>query len=605
MTSSPLDYYRQHLTDAEQNLQLHDRRVQTLSNARLISFGLGVLLSLLAAAWSGYAAITVAVISLIIFAGLVSRYRQAYAQAETNLALVNYYQRGIARIEDRWSSPLSPPGRGVGGEGSSIDGERGDGNHPYAADLDLFGSGSLFELLHLGFTPMGNHWLADWLLHPSNRETALARQAAVKELAPLSKQREDAAIKAVDLHQFHDDYLREWVNQPPPVWLPWERLATDVIVVLNACCLAAWIGGFVSGYFATAGIVIMMLWASRMGVRTTATLRGLDRQADRLQTLAGLLHYFEQQQYQAPLLLKLQGELKSGTKASTAIAELAGLAQKLEWPRNAFFIPIALLLLWWTRLAFKVADWRSHSGAHVNAWLNALGQVETLQSLAAFSFEHPDYTFPEIVETGRSFEAVQLGHPLIPTDKCRCNDVSFGVEPQMLLISGSNMSGKSTLLRTVGVSVVLALAGGPVKAKSLRLSVLYPGATLRVQDSLQSGISRFYAEILRLRQLLDLAQEKPLLFLVDEILAGTNSAERRQGAAGILQALLDRNAIGLATTHDLALTDIAAGWSPRARNMHFADTWKDEQISFDYQLQPGVVSHGNALALMRAVGLQV
>ncbi|HQR05993.1 MAG TPA: hypothetical protein PLN21_04175 [Gemmatales bacterium] len=599
MTSSPLDYYRQHLTAAEQNLQLHDRRVQTLSNARLISFGLGLLFSLLAAAWSGYAAVIVAVISLIVFSVLVSRYRQAYSQAETNRALVHYYQRGIARIEDRWAiinpSPPTPlPG-----------GERGDSNHPYAADLDLFGEGSLFELLHLGFTPMGNHWLAQWLLHPSGRETALARQAAVKELAPLTKQREDAAIRAVGLQQFKDEYLREWVNQPPPVWLPWERIATDIIVVLNAACLAAWVGGYVPGYLALASVVIMMLWSSRLQPRTAATLRGLDRQADRLQTLAGLLHYFEQQQYQAPLLLKLQSELKSGTQASTAIADLADLAQKLEWPRNAFFIPIALLLLWWTRLAFKVADWRQLAGAHVNAWLDALGQLETLHSLAALSFEHPDYTFPEIIESGRSFEAVQLGHPLIPSDKCRCNDVSFGTDPQMLLISGSNMSGKSTLLRTVGISVVIALAGGPVKAKSLRLSVLYPGATLRVQDSLQSGISRFYAEILRLRQLLDLAQEKPLLFLVDEILAGTNSAERRQGAAGILQALLDRGAIGLATTHDLALTEIAAGWSPRARNMHFADTWKDEQISFDYQLQPGVVSHGNALALMRAVGLKV
>jgi len=601
MTSAPLDYYRQHLTAAEQNLQLHDRRVQTLSNARLISFGLGLLFSLLAAAWSGYAAAIVAVISLILFAMLVSRYRQAYSQAETNRALVHYYQRGIARIEDRWATPSSSP---VSTQDSALSTQHSP-DHPYSADLDLFGEGSLFELLHLGFTPMGNHWLSQWLLHPSDRDTALARQTAVKELAPLTKQREDAAIRAVGLHQFQDEHLREWVNQPPPVWLPWERMATDVIVVLNAACLAAWVGGYVPGYLALASVVIMMLWSSRLQPRSTATLRGLDRQADRLQTLAGLLHYFEQQKYQSPLLLKLQGELKSGTQASTAIAELAALAQKLEWPRNAFFIPIALLMLWWTRLAFKVADWRRLAGAHVNAWLDALGQLETLHSLAALSFEHPDYSFPDIIESGRSFDALQLGHLLIPSDKCRCNDVSFGTDPQMLLISGSNMSGKSTLLRTVGISVVLALAGGPVKAKSLRLSVLYPGATLRVQDSLQSGISRFYAEILRLRQLLDLAQEKPLLFLVDEILAGTNSAERRQGAAGILQALLDRGAIGLATTHDLALTEIAAGWSPRARNMHFADTWKDEQISFDYQLQPGVVSHGNALALMRAVGLTV
>jgi DNA mismatch repair ATPase MutS len=167
------------------------------------------------------------------------------------------------------------------------------------------------------------------------------------------------------------------------------------------------------------------------------------------------------------------------------------------------------------------------------------------------------------------------------------------------------MSGKSTLLRTVGISVVLALLGAPVRAHSLRLSVFVPGATLRVQDSLQTGISRFYAEILRLRQLLDMAQQQSLLFLVDEILAGTNSAERRQGAAAILQALLDRGAVGLTTTHDLALTELATKWSERACNVHFADTWKDGHISFDYQLRPGVVSHGNALALMRAVGLDV
>lgn len=614
-------YYRNQLATAQQTLAEQDRRLHYLSNARLIAFGLGVLLSLLAAAWSGYAALVMAILSLTLFAVLVARYRIAYSQAEANRALVHFFTRGLARIEDRWTlpqetrandAPHSPPGRGAGCEGPLNHGEAHPvlnsaltPDHPYAADLDLFGTGSLFELLHLGFTPMGNHWLADWLLHPSSRDIAIARQTAIKELAPQTTHRESAAVLTVGLHQFQEANLREWLSQPPPRWESWERLTTDIIVVLNAVCLAAWVGGYVSGYLALASVAIMMFWASRLSPRTSATLRGLDRQSERLQTLSRLLHYFEEQTFQAPLLQQLQDELKSGARSSSAIAELAGLAERLDWPRNAFFLPIALLLLWWNRLAFKVADWRAQAGPHVSRWLDAIGQLETLLSLATLAYERPDYTFPDILETGRSFDAIQLGHPLLPADKCRCNDVRFGHEPQMILISGSNMSGKSTLLRTVGISVVLALAGGPVKARSLKMSVLYPGATLRVQDSLQSGISRFYAEILRLRQLLDLAQDKPLLFLVDEILAGTNSAERRQGAAGILQALLDRGAIGLATTHDLALTEIAAGWQPRAINMHFADTWKDEHISFDYQLYPGIVTHGNALALMRAVGLKV
>lgn len=595
MTKHPAEYYRDRLAHHTHELNSQQQRVNRLSNARLIAFGIGVLLSLLAAAWSGYASLVVVVLSLILFSWLVSRYRQAYSQAEASRALVHFFERGLQRIEDRWAAPGAV----------TTTAYEPAAEHPYAADLDLFGPGSLFELLRLGWSPMGDQSLSSWLLHPADRQTALDRQEAVKELSHRTDEREKAVVRAIGLADFQDKHLREWVNQPPPVWKSWERLATDIIVVLNAVCIAAWLGGYIPGYAPLASLVAMIWWSNRLSQRTSDTLRGLDRQAERLQTLAESLHFFEQQSYLSPLLCQLQANLKTSTQASNAIAELAGLAQKLDWPRNAFFIPIALLLLWWTRLAFKVADWRQFAGAHVNHWLEALGQLETLHSLAAFAFEHPDYTFPDIFAEGRVFEAEQLGHPLLNSDQCRCNDVTFGKEPQMLLISGSNMSGKSTLLRTVGISVVLSLAGAPVKAKTLKLSVLYPGATLRVQDSLQSGISRFYAEILRLRQLLDLAQEKPLLFLVDEILAGTNSAERQKGAAGILQALLDRGAIGLATTHDLALTEIAAGWQPRARNMHFADTWKDEKISFDYQLRPGVVSHGNALALMRAVGLQV
>lgn len=588
----PATYYREHLATSSATLQQSEQRLSWYSNARLISFGIGLLLSLLAAAWSGVASLIVAVVSLVVFGLLVARYRQAFTQAEASRALVLFYERGLARIEDRWSQ-VEPPAREVSEK------------HPYSADLDLFGKGSLFQLLHLGWTPMGNRTLAGWLLEPADRSTVLSRQQAVQELVPLSTQREEAAVRAVGLHAFEEAHLREWVTQPACEFPRWERTVTDVLIVTNAAVLAAWIGGYLSGWFALASVAAMLLWSNRLAARTMNSLRGLNRQADRLLSLSVLLRQVEEYPYTAPLLQQIQSEWKSGKRASAAIAELAQLAERLDWPRNAFFLPVALLMLWWNRLAFQVADWRAASGVHVLRWLDALGQWEALQCLATLSFEHPDYIFPVILESGKCFEAEQLGHPLLPSQKCRCNDVSLGISHQLLLISGSNMSGKSTLLRTVGINVVLALAGGPVKAKSLRLTELYPGATLRVQDSLQSGISRFYAEILRLRQLLDLAQEKPLLFLVDEVLSGTNSAERRQGAAGILQALLQRGAIGLATTHDLALTEIAEQWKPQSVNMHFEDTWKDEQISFDYQLRPGVVSQGNALALMRAVGLDV
>jgi DNA mismatch repair ATPase MutS len=237
--------------------------------------------------------------------------------------------------------------------------------------------------------------------------------------------------------------------------------------------------------------------------------------------------------------------------------------------------------------------------------------MEALGSLAGYAYENPEDPFPEIVERAGMprdavFEAAGLGHPLLPSDSCVRNDVQLGGELRAMIVSGSNMSGKSTLLRAVGVACVLAAAGAPVRARRLRLSILAVGASMRVQDSLQAGTSRFYAEIKRLRRILDLAAaEIPAMFLIDEMLHGTNSHDRRLGAEAILKGLLDRGAVGLITTHDLALAQIAEGVAPRAANVHFEDHLEDGRMTFDYLLRPGVVRKSNALALMRSVGLEV
>jgi len=252
--------------------------------------------------------------------------------------------------------------------------------------------------------------------------------------------------------------------------------------------------------------------------------------------------------------------------------------------------------------------------------------VTVFASLAAYAYEHPTDPFPEIDPPGGvpRYEAVQLAHPLIPRERSVPTDVHLGapgagaaaapdalaaaVAPaaQALIVSGSNMSGKSTLLRSVGINAVLALAGAPVRASRLRLSPVMIGATLRVQDSLQAGKSRFYAEITRVRELVDLAREShALLFLLDELFHGTNSHDRVAGAQGVLHSLLDLNAIGLVTTHDLALAAIGNELAPRALNVHFDDSLVDGDIQFDYRLKPGPVTRSNALALMKAVGLDV
>jgi DNA mismatch repair ATPase MutS len=258
------------------------------------------------------------------------------------------------------------------------------------------------------------------------------------------------------------------------------------------------------------------------------------------------------------------------------------------------------------QVAFAAERWRQAHGGALRLWMDAIGQMEALLALASYSYERPSDSFPEFVDGPAVFEGEELGHPLVPAALCVRNDVSISGETRVLLVSGSNMSGKSTLLRAVGMNTVLAMAGAPVRARRLRLTPLHVGASIRVNDSLQEGSSRFYAEITRLRQICDFAGgSPPLLFLLDELLQGTNSKDRRIGAEGIVRALVNRGAIGLVSTHDLALTDIGGAVEGHLRNVHFQDELANGRMTFDYKLRDGVVAKSNGLELMRSIGLEV
>ncbi len=327
-----------------------------------------------------------------------------------------------------------------------------------------------------------------------------------------------------------------------------------------------------------------------------------------METLSGLLARIEREPFNSPRLRELKDALQGhGRSASARIGRLATLVVWLEARHNVYFALFGSFFLWKTQFALAIEAWREAEGTSINRWLEVVGEVEAYGSLASFSFENPADPFPELVEEGPVIEGDRLGHPLLPASRCVRNDLKLGGDLRVLSVSGSNMSGKSTWLRTVGINAVLAQAGAPVRAGRLRISPLSIGGTLRVHDSLQAGRSRFYAEILRLKQLVEMAgQSPPLLFLIDEILHGTNSHDRLQGAEAVVRGLIDRGAIGLFTTHDLALAEVAGRLAPRAVNVHFADHLDDSgRLAFDYTMRPGVVRQSNALALMRAVGLDV
>jgi DNA mismatch repair ATPase MutS len=295
-----------------------------------------------------------------------------------------------------------------------------------------------------------------------------------------------------------------------------------------------------------------------------------------------------------------------GLAPSRAIAKLE---RNLEWLESSdnWFVKLVNRFIFWTPLSMLAIEaWRRRHGSRMRAWLASIGDFEALSSLAAFTYESPACTFPILHADGPAFDAIGLTHPLLPRATAVANDVSLDAAHPLIIVSGPNMAGKSTLLRAIGLNVVLAQCGAPVCCSNLTLSPLSVGASITVQDSLQSGLSRFYAEIQRLKQITDLAAgARPTLFLLDELLSGTNSHDRRVGAEAILRGLLQHGSIGLITTHDLALTEIAAALDREAANMHFGDRFSSGELHFDYKLTSGIANSTNALQLMRSIGLEV
>jgi hypothetical protein len=533
---------------------------------------------------------------VLLFLSLVAVHRRVIRSLRRSERACAYYERGLARIEDRWA--------GAGTPGTRFR----DPSHPNSDDLDLFGNGSIFELLCAARTQSGEETLAAWLRTPASIDTIRERQSSVAELRERIDLREDLALLGEEIPTGIDlAGLDAWGNSPPVLTSRAARVAIAVVALLNAAAVGGWLILGTSRDLVLVALLVEGLVALWMRKPVRIALGPVEKKSEELALFAELMTRVEKESFASPQLQRIVAIFqRDGDFAYRRVARLVRLIEWLNSRRNPLFAPIAYLLLWGTQFAFAIEVWRSASGPLIGPWLAALGELEALCDLATYAYEHPDDPFPEIVAEGPRFDGVGIGHPLIPGVRCVRNDVSLGTPTQVLVVSGSNMSGKSTLLRSVGVNAVLAQAGAPVRASRLSLSPLSVGATLHIEDSIQAGKSRFYAEITRMRQLVEMSEgRRPLLFLFDEIFHGTNSDDRRVGAEAVVRGLLDRRAIGLVTTHDLALARIADRLAPRAANVHFEDPLENGVMTFDYRMRPGVVQHSNALALMRAVGLDV
>ena len=610
MTPDPRTLYTQRLEERRAAIAHREQRHRMLGRGKLAMAACGVALVWLALAQGAFSILWV-LIPIAGFALLVVVHEKLLKELERRRRAARFFEKALARLDGNWAGTGEPGDR------------YNEAEHPYAVDLDLFGKGSVFELLCTARTRIGEDRLASWLKSPALPETVRARHAAVDELRERVDLREELAVVAEEARSGVDPvHLAQWGEAPATLRQGAFRIRVRLHTVLGVAGFAAlWIhlvhsanllalsdgvDALLRDLFLVALVVNGWFLYRNSGV-LGATVSAVEEAAHELGLLSEVLVRIEREHFRCPLLAGLRASLNAdGDPPSRQLARLKRLVENLDSRDNVVVRVLEPFILWTPHLALQVEDWRAQSGAAVRRWLNAAGDMEALCSLASHAFEHPADPFPEFVAAGPCIDAEGIGHPLLAEDKVVRNDICIGGKLQVIVVSGSNMSGKSTMLRTVGVNTVLAQAGAPVRARRLALSPLAVGASIRLTDSLQGGVSRFYAEILRLRQILDeTAGPLPVLFLIDEFLHGTNSHDRRIGAGALVRGLVQRGAIGLITTHDLALADIADELGERAANVHFEDQIADGKISFDYHMRAGVVRKSNAIELMRQVGLEI
>ena len=591
-----LDSYKAQLASRVFDRDQAERQLAWLGNARfLLVLVLLALLFLTVIDKLGSALLLSApaagFLMLSIASEFYSRRRQRVGHA------IEFIERIVARMENRWA------GTGFGGAGYLPPG------HPCAADLDLFGDGSLYERICLCATQSGRDKLAEWLLQPAGLDEIRERQQAIRELSLRSAWRERNYLLG--------SRVAKGINTT--ALAAWGRVSgrsQGNLRIIAPCLIGLTLLGLVGwglGWWPPMVIGALLLLQGGFAVAQMSCVQqataGLERRSSDLFQLVELLTAIETETFQPPAL---GAPLANGITLARPLAS-AGIAKarpldRLAGPKTQCLFRHCFAV----RALDDAVDLGHRSlaaarpGAALQRWVRVVGEIEAITSIASYAAENPTDVFPDAIDGAALFDAKGLAHPLLPGGKCVANDLTLDSDLRLLVVSGSNMSGKSTLLRSAGISAVLAQMGAPVRAVSLRMSRLAIGATLHIQDSLQQGRSRFYAEISRLRQIVELAKgHLPVFFLLDEILHGTNSSDRKIGAEAVVRSLLERPTIGMVTTHDLALSQLADDLAPRAANVHFEDDLRDGEMHFDYRLKEGPIRRGNALALMRAIGLDV
>ncbi len=593
-----LPFYKERVDHFKQLSLQYQRKKNRLGGARLASFLAGVILSglLLTTNWILAAGI------FLLFFGLFIYFVVADADHEKTLQF-NILLKKINEAELR----------SVAGDNSSFDNGAAlsPKDHPYSNDLDITGNASLFQYLNRTAAAPSREKLASWLLQPASMPVILRRQEAVKELQSRIAWRQALLAKG-QLHPLSNatrNRVTDWLDTPSG--LPrkeWWQSIKWILPSITSLLILLSIAGIINGNILWLMLLLHAGLAYRINKLVTPTYRQLSKIVPELQSLAESIAWIEAEKFDSLLLRGLQAGCKEGdTPASTLLAGLQKILSRLDYRLNMLIgLPLNLLFFWDLHQYLQLEQWKQKYGKVLPRWWDSLSGFEALSSFANFAFNNPGGVFPEITAEHFYFSARSMGHPLLPAPKRIANDLQLEGRGKIMLITGSNMAGKSTFLRTAGVNIILALAGAPVCAAYFKISPVTIWSSMRVTDNLEENISTFYAELKKLELILQQVNAGEKVFLLlDEILRGTNSGDRHTGSQALIRQLLKKQAVGMIATHDLPLTAMANDYPGQVLNYHFDVQVQGEELYFDYRLKEGVCQSMNASLLMRKIGIEV
>jgi len=596
---APKKQYEKRRTYYARRLEKLTHSINRLSNVRLALFIAGCALTVFLY-MTKHASLAQGILffTVVSFVALVFWHQAVRTKHNYIKMLHDIYDQALKRLAGEWKSF---PDTGE---------DFKDPAHPYSEDLDLFGPSSLFQWINTAKTYKGREKLKEWLTEPPVEVSSIQkRQEAIKELG----------INLAWRHRFMAEAgTAKRPLKPPTRIIEWAKtydpsyLRPGVVILARALpmititfILLYFLTSRVSFWYPLAGFLIqtIILFA---GKQRGKALEAVYAYKDSIRIYEKMLERFEKRTFKSEYLQELKKGLydRDGKAAFEQIRKLSGLAELISNRGNAMFLVFNILTLWDIQCMIALESWKERSGRSLGRWVDAVAELEGLASLAIIHFDHQEWALPEIVAENSGLVAAGMGHPLLANSTC--NDLSIEKRSGILLITGSNMSGKSTLLRTIGINLVLAYAGAPVCAQRFSCSIMRIYTCMRVSDNLGENISSFYAELLRIKQIVSASKtEKRIFFLLDEIFKGTNSQDRHAGAKVLIRQLGKTGAMGLVSTHDLELGDLERESDRKIRNYHFREFYKNDEIHFDYKLRPGISTTRNAMYLIKMAGIDV